>query len=38
MKFRLLMTAASLRLAVVSLLIFALWIGFFWATTNPGGL
>ena len=38
MKLRLLMTGASLRLAAVSLVIFALWAGFFWATTNPGGL
>ena len=37
MKYRLLTTGASLRLAVALLMIAALWGGFLWATTNPGG-
>ena len=35
--FRLLAVGAGLRLAGATLLVAALWAGFFWATTTRGG-
>ena len=35
--FRLLAVGASVRLAGATLVLAALWAGFFWATSTPGG-
>ena len=35
--FRLLAVGAGLRLAGAALMVAALWAGFFWATSTPGG-
>ena len=35
--FRLLAVGAGLRLAGATLVVAALWAGFFWATSTPGG-
>ena len=32
-----LLTGASLRLSVAAIIIAALWAGFVWATSTPGG-
>ena len=36
--FRLLLIGAVPRLAGAALIVAALWAGFFWATSTPGGL
>ena len=35
--FRLLAVGATVRLAGAALVLAALWAGFFWATSTPGG-
>lgn len=35
---RLLLVGAGPRLAVAAVIVATLWLGFLWATTNPGAL